>query len=92
MEAWTEFVTARFPRWLGVLDKQAPDAGFMFGDAISYADLAVCNVCRMFGDALGLREYMERHAPKLMRLSDVVAKRDNVVKLWKEQAETYGDV
>lgn len=92
-EAWTAFVGKRLITWLAVLEATATRKGsgdFIFGSKISYADLAICHLFDMLGTQLGMRDYLEKHAPSALKLADRCAKREGVAKMFTEQAAAYG--
>lgn len=92
-EAWTGFVGKRLITWLAVLEATATRKGsgdFIFGSKISYADLAICHLFDMLGTQLGMRDYLEKHAPSALKLADRCAKREGVAKMFTEQAAAYG--
>lgn len=83
--AWQSFTTTRLPRWMGLHERLAKardvhrDAGFLFADTPTLADLTLSALWHTMVDRLpGLRPLLHAEAPTLEGLADRIATRPQI--------------
>ena len=99
-EAWSDFISHRFPRWLAIFERTAidhgatPEAGTMLGtEELSLADLVTSALFTTMMEKLpGLRELIESRAPVLAKIADRVGQIPAIAAFNEKQKQTLGDL
>ena len=98
-EAWESFTTSRMARWMGLHERVVlgagvrADAGFLFADTPTLADLTLAALWHTMVDRLPLlRPLLHAEAPTLEGLVDRLAARPEIAGMlaaWQEEAPRY---